>query len=58
MIPAPLIPIIIQIATKLIDYGFKKLESLPEDKKSKCLDKIEENDRKALEKSEMRYDHD
>ena len=59
MIPAPLIPILIQIGTKLVDLAFRKLESLPVEKQSKCLDKIEANDKKKIAKAmkpEEEYD--
>jgi hypothetical protein len=50
MIPPMLIPLLIKIGSKLVDMAFNKLESLPTEKKSKCLDKIEANDKKKLEK--------
>ena len=46
MVPVWMLPLIIQIATRTIKYAFDKLDELPEEKKSLCLDKIDENDKK------------
>jgi hypothetical protein len=47
MIPAFLIPLVVQIATRAIKYGFDQLEKKPEVTKAKVLDKIEKNEKKA-----------
>lgn len=50
MIPVFLIPIIVQVATKLIDMAFDKVGKLPPDKQAKVTNKIVSNDKKAEQK--------
>lgn len=50
MIPVFLIPVIVQIATKLIDLAFDKIHTLPVDKQVKVSNKIVANDKKAEQK--------
>ena len=50
MIPAFLIPLLVQAASRAIKYGFDQLEKKPEDKKAKVLEKIEQNEKKAQAK--------
>jgi hypothetical protein len=51
MIPSVLIPILVQIGSRLVDMAFDQIEALPTEKQTECLDKIEKNDKKKLEKA-------
>lgn len=51
MIPPVLIPILIQIGSKLVDMAFDNIGKLPTEKQTECLDKIEKNDKKKLAKA-------
>ena len=50
MIPVQLIPLFVRIGTMLVDRAFKALDTVPPDKKSEVLDKIEKNDKKHMDK--------
>jgi hypothetical protein len=52
MIPVAFIPLIVQVAGKLIDMAFSEIERQPAEKQSKLLDKIEQNDKKEWKKWE------
>jgi len=49
MIPPIVVPLLVQFGSLLLDYAFKKLDQMPAEKKNKCLDKIEANDKKKLD---------
>lgn len=55
-LPAFLIPLIVQLGSKLIEEGFKAATSKPEHKKIQIFDKIEKKDAELTKK--MREKHE
>lgn len=55
-LPAVLIPLLIQVGSKLIDMAFDYIEKMPVEKASKVLDKVEKNEKKKLEKQKVEDD--
>jgi hypothetical protein len=50
MLPVWAIPIIAQVASRVIDYAFNQLEAKPEPKKNKVYEDLLKKDRKAYGK--------
>lgn len=54
--PVWLIPIIINLGSRVIDMMFDRIEQLPPEKKSKVLNKIEKQDEKNSKKAEEQHE--